>query len=50
MQKLIDLLFGKPDPTRDWNLTRMRALTPSPIGPRYPTGLFKVYNPEACDE
>ncbi len=48
MKKLFDLFMTQDDPN-DW-IARMRVLTQGPIGPRYPTGLFTIYNPEARDE
>ena len=42
VQKLIDRLFRKPDPSSDWVIVRMRAVTQQ-IGPRYKSGLFTQY-------
>ena len=45
MRKLIARLFVKRDESQDWAILRMRALLDKPIGPRYPTGLFTIYDP-----
>lgn len=45
MSKLLWKLFTKRDTSQDWAIVRMRALLDKPIGPRYPTGLFTIYDP-----
>jgi hypothetical protein len=45
MRKLLESLLRKPDQSSDWTISRMRALEEQKIGPRYPTGLFTIYNP-----
>jgi hypothetical protein len=47
MKKLFELIFNQKDESEEWIITRMRRVTQSPIGPRYPTGLFRMYNPKA---
>jgi hypothetical protein len=42
---LFEFIFNQRDESKDWTITRLRALEERPIGPRYPTGLFTIYNP-----
>lgn len=45
MRKLIEKLLRKPDPSADWTISRLRAIEDRQIGPRYPSGMFTLYNP-----
>jgi hypothetical protein len=45
MKKLIARMFKRQDESKDWAIVRMRNLLDKPIGPRYPTGLFQIYDP-----
>jgi hypothetical protein len=45
MNFLLDLLFGKNEESDDWTISRLRALEDKRIGPRFPTGMFSLYNP-----
>ena len=45
MQRLLDALLRRPDPSADWTVNRLRALEDKRIGPRFPTGLFTIYDP-----
>lgn len=49
MKKLFELIFSQRDESQDWTITRMRVQTSGQIGPRYPTGLFTIYNPKASE-
>ena len=46
MQRLLDALLRRPDPAADWTVNRLRAIEDKPIGPRYPTGMFTIYDPD----
>jgi hypothetical protein len=45
MQRLLDALLRRPDPSADWTVNRLRAIEDKPTGPRYPTGMFTIYDP-----
>ena len=47
MKNILVFLFGRDDEDEraDWTITRLRAIQDKPIGPRYPTGLFTLYDP-----
>jgi len=47
MKRIIELFLKPKDESRDWTISRMRALEDRKIGPLYPTGLFTQYNPGA---
>jgi hypothetical protein len=47
MKRLIEIILKPKDTSTNWTIIRMRAVEDKPIGPRYPTGLFVQYNPEA---
>ena len=52
MRALIEKLFRTADPAADWTINRLRAIQDKPIGPRYPTGMFTIFDPtnEAVSE
>ncbi len=45
MKKLVDLFLRPKDESQDWTLFRLRALEDRRIGPRYPAGMFVLYDP-----
>ena len=47
MKNILAFLFGRDDEDEraDWTITRLRAIQDKSIGPRYPTGLFTLYDP-----
>lgn len=45
MNRILDILLAKKDPSKDWIVNRLRAVSDKPIGPRFPSGQFTIYNP-----